>query len=192
MRKHRGDEEFVEFASVRGAHLLRTAYLLTGDRHLAEDLAQEALGKVFVAWRGVARIDNPAAYAQTVLVRTYISHRRRRSAGEVPHAALPETASQETDVALRMSLMDGLARLAAKDPPLIVLRYWEDRSVDETASALGLTAAAVRNQSSRALARLREVLGPRFRELADAEDTADPDAASSDSQTHEGTNYASA
>jgi RNA polymerase sigma-70 factor (sigma-E family) len=178
LKKQRGDEEFVEFASARGAHLLRTAYLLTGDWHLAEDLVQETLGKMFVAWRGAAAIDNPAAYVQTVLVRTHLSHRRRRSASELPHADVPESAARESDVALRMSLMDGLARLETKDRAVIVLRYWEDRSVEETAGALGMSAAAVRNQSSRALARLRGVLGPRFAELADgdADPDADPDA----------------
>lgn len=173
LKRQRGDDEFVEFATARGAHLLRTAYLLTGDWHLAEDLVQEALGKMFVAWRGVTAIDNPAAYVQTVLVRTYITHRRRRSAGELPHADVPEpeAAARELDVALRMTLMDGLARLDTKDRAVIVLRYWEDRSVDETAEALGLSAGAVRNQSSRALARLRDVLGPRFVELADSADS---------------------
>lgn len=168
LKHQRGDEEFVELATARGAHLLRTAYLLTGDWHLAEDLVQEALGKMFVAWRGSGAIDNPAGYVQTVLVRTYVSHRRRRSAGELPHANVPEPAARELDVALRMTLMDGLARLEARDRAVIVLRYWEDRSVDETAEALGLTAAAVRNRSLRALARLRDRLGPRFVELADS------------------------
>ena len=166
LKKQRGDEEFVELASARGAHLLRTAFLLTGDWHLAEDLVQEALGKMYVAWRGVAAIDNPAGYVQTVLVRTYLSYRRRASSGELPHAEVPESAAREPDLALRVSLMDGLARLETRDRAVIVLRYWEDRSVEDTAAVLGVSAAAVRNQSSRALAKLRAVLGPRFVELA--------------------------
>ncbi|GAA2036199.1 hypothetical protein GCM10009839_41340 [Catenulispora yoronensis] len=175
LKRQRGEQEFIELASARGAHLLRTAYLLTGDWHLAEDLVQETLGKMFVAWRGAGAIDNPAGYVQTVLVRTYLSYRRKRSSGELPQAEIPEAAARESDVALRMSLMDGLARLDSRDRAVIVLRYWEDRSVDETADALGLSAAAVRNQSSRALARLRAVLGPRFLELADDDGDSDAD-----------------
>lgn len=167
LKKQRGDEEFVELATARGAHLLRTAYLLTGDWHLAQDLVQEALGKMFVAWRGNGAIDNPAGYVQTVLVRTYVSHRRRRSTGELPHADVPESAARELDLALRMTLMESLARLEPRDRAVLVLRYWEDRSVEQTAEALGLSPAAVRNRSSRALARLRDLLGPRFVELAD-------------------------
>ena len=84
MRRSRTDE-FMEFASARSGHLFRSACLLTsGDVHLAEDLVQETLGRMYALWGRVSRIGNPAAYAQTVLVRTFLSHRRRRSATELP------------------------------------------------------------------------------------------------------------
>lgn len=76
-----GPPDFLEFATARGGHLFKTAYLLTGgDRHLAEDLVQEALSRLFVRWRRVCKVENPAGYAQTVLVNTFLSLRRRAAA----------------------------------------------------------------------------------------------------------------
>src|SRR5919206_1877303 len=80
------EAEFVELATARGAALFRTALLLTGDWHAAEDLVQETLGKLYVHWSRVARADDPAAYARTALVRTFLSSRRRRSSTERPRA----------------------------------------------------------------------------------------------------------
>ena len=152
-------EGFIEFATSCSGRLFRTAWLLTGDWHLAEDLVQETLGKVYRAWTRRSRPDDPAAYARTTLVRTFITQRRRRGSGERPTASLPEIAVPETDVALRVTLIEALARLDAKDRVVLVLRYWEDRSVEETAAELGLSAGAVRSRCFRALDRLRAVLG---------------------------------
>ncbi|MEW1696605.1 SigE family RNA polymerase sigma factor [Streptomyces sp. NPDC093249] len=167
MRQSRADE-FLEFASARSGHLFRSACLLTsGDTHLAEDLTQETLGRMYVLWGRTARIGNPAAYAQTVLVRTFLSHRRRRSATERPLGELPDRAPDDgQDPALRIALLDALAGLAPKDRAVVVLRYWEDRSVEETADALHVSSAAVRTRSSRALAKLRQRLGGTVGELA--------------------------
>lgn len=155
-----GDEEgFTDFAAACGGRLFRTAWLLTGDWHLAEDLVQETLGKVYRVWTTRRRPDDPIAYARTALVRTFITHRRRRGSGERPTDAVPELPGREPDVALRVTLLDALARLDAKDRAVLVLRYWEDRSVDETAAELGLSAGAVRSRCFRALDRLRDVLG---------------------------------
>ncbi|MEU6619590.1 SigE family RNA polymerase sigma factor [Streptomyces litmocidini] len=160
MRKSRADE-FLEFASARTGHLFRSACLLTsGDTHLAEDLTQETLGRMYALWGRMARIGNPAAYAQTVLVRTFLSHQRRRSATERPLGELPDRAPEHgEDPALRIALLDALAALAPKDRAVVVLRYWEDRSIEETAEALHVSSAAVRTRSVRALAKLRERLG---------------------------------
>ena len=68
--------------------MFRTAWLLTGDWHLAEDLVQETLGRLFVRWSTVAAADSPAAYAQTVLLRSYLGRRRRRSFHERPTEVL--------------------------------------------------------------------------------------------------------
>ncbi|GAB2443621.1 sigma factor [Streptomyces incanus] len=80
-----------DFAVARAGHLYRSACLLTaGDTHLAEDLVQETLGRVYVHWGRVSRVDNPAGYAQTVLTRAFLTHRRRRSSTERSTAVFPD------------------------------------------------------------------------------------------------------
>ena len=104
------------------------------------------------------RLENPAAYAQTALTRTFLSSRRKRSSTETPYADLPEgTAADHTDAAdLRLSLRHALADLAPVDRAVLVLRYLEDQPVDEVARLLDLSPGAVKNRSMRALARMRE------------------------------------
>ncbi|KRV48146.1 RNA polymerase subunit sigma-24 [Wenjunlia vitaminophila] len=160
------DEDFMEFATARGGPLFRTAWLLCGDWHLAEDLVQTALGKLYRSWRRARRADNLDAYARTVLVRTHISYGRRRSNGERPYAALPDQVAEQGDQALRVALLQGLAELPVKDRTVLVLRYWEDLSVEETAQQMGVSAGAVRTRSQRALHKLRTVLGDEARALA--------------------------
>ncbi|MBD9736369.1 SigE family RNA polymerase sigma factor [Streptomyces sp. H28] len=157
-----------DFATARAGHLYRSACLLTaGDTHLAEDLVQETLGRVYVRWGRVSRADNPAGYAQTVLTRAFLAHQRRRSSTERSTAVFPELpAAGADDPSLRLTLLDALARLPAKDRAVIVLRYWEDRSVRETADAMNVSSAAVRTRCVRALARLRELLGEELGEYA--------------------------
>ncbi|MET9604026.1 SigE family RNA polymerase sigma factor [Streptomyces sp. NPDC006512] len=170
MRQGRRDG-FREFAAGRSGHLYRSACLLaSGDTHLAEDLVQETLGRMYLLWGRISRIDNPAAYAQTVLVRAFLTHQRRRSAGERPLGEFPEPGGHQAagagDPLLRLTLLEALGRLAPKDRAVLVLRYWEDRSVEETADAMSVSSAAVRTRSSRALARLREQLGGSLAEFA--------------------------
>lgn len=168
MRQGRRDG-FREFAAGRSGHLYRSACLLTsGDTHLAEDLVQDTLGRMYLLWGRVSRIDNPAAYAQTVLVRAFLTHQRRRSTGERPVGELPESGAPAAggDPVLRLTLLQALGTLAPKDRAVLVLRYWEDRSVEETADAMNATSAAVRTRSSRALGRLREQLGGSLAEFA--------------------------
>lgn len=150
------EAEFTAFATARTPALYRSAWMLCGDRHTAEDLVQETLAKVYVAWR--RSLENPAAYAQTTLVRTFISRRRRRSSGELAYADLPEVAGHDpsSGVDLRMQLQEALGSLAPLDRAVVVLRYLEDLSVEEVAARLGLSAGAVKNRSMRALARMRE------------------------------------
>ncbi|MEU1159684.1 SigE family RNA polymerase sigma factor [Streptomyces sp. NPDC090075] len=160
-------EDYAEFAAARAGHMYRSACLLTaGDTHLAEDLVQEALGRIYVRWGRVSRVGNPAGYAQTVLTRTFLAHRRRFSSRERIRDSFPEAADADADPSLRLTLLDALAQLPAKDRAVVVLRYWEDRSVHETADALNVSSAAVRTRSVRALARLRELLGEDLAEYA--------------------------
>ncbi|MBT2369105.1 SigE family RNA polymerase sigma factor [Streptomyces sp. ISL-10] len=161
-------EEYREFATNRAAHLYRSACLLTsGDSHLAEDLVQETLGRMYLLWGRVSRIDNPAAYAQTVLVRCFLTYKRRRSATERPVGELPDAVRPSgDDPELRLALLGALGQLSPKDRAVVVLRYWEDRSIEETADAMNVSSAAVRTRAVRALARLREHLGGSLVDLA--------------------------
>ncbi|GAA4959539.1 SigE family RNA polymerase sigma factor [Yinghuangia aomiensis] len=161
-------DEFLEFATARSAQLFRTAWLLSGDWHLAEDLVQITLGKLYRSWKRVKAADSPDAYARTVLTRSYLSWRRRRSSTETAYGSIPEAAGRELDPALRMTLLKGLAQLSPKDRTVLVLRYWEDLSVEQTARQMGCSQGAVRNRTMRALERLRGVLGTDLQHLAAA------------------------
>jgi RNA polymerase sigma-70 factor (sigma-E family) len=162
----RDETEFTEFATASSPRLYRSALLLCGDRHLAEDLVQETLARVYVRMhRTLGRIENLQAYAQTALVRIFISSRRRRSSGEIAVDAVPETRTTAPDDDLRVTLGAALAALAPLDRAVIVLRYLDDRTVAEVATALGLSEGAVKNRSMRALERLRECLGATLPEL---------------------------
>ncbi|MDW4907109.1 SigE family RNA polymerase sigma factor [Streptomyces sp. ADMS] len=168
MRKVRADE-YAEFAAARAGHLYRSACLLTaGDTYLAEDLVQETLGRLYVNWGRVSRASNPAGYAQTVLTRTFLTHQRRRSSTERATDVLPDrpVPSAGADVTMRLTLVEALAQLPPKDRAVVVLRYWEDRSIEETAGAMNVTSAAVRSRCVRALARLRTLLGEELGEYA--------------------------
>ena len=156
-------DDFHGFAVSRSTALFRTAYLLTGgDWHMAQDLTQEALSRLFAAWKRVQQVDNPDAYARTVLVRLFISHKRKKSSSEVVTDAPGEVSAPGVDPALRVTLLAALGALNATDRAVVVLRYWEDRSVEDAAHLLGLSAGAVRNRSLRALAHLRNALGESF------------------------------
>lgn len=163
-------EDFTEFAHARAPHLYRSAWLLCGDAHRAEDLVQETLAKVFVRWhRRLAKpIDNPAGYAETTLVRTFISAQRRRSSHERPVEVLPDRGQVDGDADVRIALATALAELHPLDRAVLVMRYLDDVSVADTASRLGLSPGAVRNRSMRALDRLRSLLGTSLRDLIES------------------------
>lgn len=149
-------EDFDELVMATGRQLHRAALLLAGgDHHLAEDLLQTTYAKVYAAWRRVSRADDPVAYTRTVLTRTYLSHRRLKRSSERPSDQLPERAGVAPDSATRLDLMAALRELSPDDRVVVVLRYWLDRSVAETARELRLSETAVRTRSRRALARLR-------------------------------------
>lgn len=155
-----GSSEFAEFVRATGTQLHRAALLLTGDHHLAEDLTQTTYAKVYASWRRVSRADNPVAYARTTLLNTFLSHRRLRRSSELPSdLSVDEDGVPDGDPAVRMDLLAALATLPPQDRAVLVLRYWEDRSVADTARDLGLTETTVRTRSRRALQRLRPLVG---------------------------------
>ncbi len=170
MRSERQAEEFTAFVHATGRQLHHAAMLLTGDHHLAEDLTQATYAKVFVQWRRVSAAENPAAYARTTLLNTFLSHRRLRRNGERPvdlDAAAPSGATYAATPAVRdvepgerLDLLTALATLAPLDRAVVVLRYWEDRSVADTAADLGISESVVRTRARRALLRLRPLIDP--------------------------------
>ncbi|MGP3980828.1 SigE family RNA polymerase sigma factor [Streptomyces sp. KR80] len=152
--------DFEEFVAARGPRLLRMAWLLTGDAHLAEDLLQTALARVWPKWRRIAE-DSPEAYLRRVLINTHASWWGRRWRGEVPHGELPEAAAA-TDafagVDLEQSLAAAVRALPARQRAVVVLRYFEDLSVEDTAAVLGCAPGTVKSQAAKALRSLRAVL----------------------------------
>ncbi|MEY9878003.1 RNA polymerase sigma-70 factor (sigma-E family) [Streptacidiphilus sp. MAP12-33] len=165
--RRRDEESFLAFAAARSRSLFRSACVLcSGDQHLAEDLVQETLGRLYARWSRMRHVDNPAAYAQTVLVRTFLTYRRRRSNDELPTSTVPDAAqAAEPDAPLRVTLLGAMGQLSSQDRVVLLLRYWQDRSVEETAEILRIRPGAVRNRSMRALERLRDLLGCELAEL---------------------------
>ncbi|MFC4786922.1 SigE family RNA polymerase sigma factor [Nocardioides sp. MAHUQ-72] len=157
-RSDRLEAEFSEFVAARADQLYRNAYLLTGSSHSAEDLVQTALAKAYAAWGRVTRADDPVAYVHGVLIKSFLSERRRRSSSELPVERPADRAVTDDDPTDRAALMGALAQLAPVDRAVVVLRFWEDQSVARTASELGITEAAVKNRSLRALRALRGLL----------------------------------
>jgi RNA polymerase sigma-70 factor (sigma-E family) len=158
-------EEFIEFATVTSPRLRRTAFLLCGDWHTAEDLAQTTLVKVFASWRRINRKEAADTYATRTLVNTYLADRRRKRVGEVLTATLPERAIQPQTPEIRVGVLDALATLPSRARAVVVLRYWSDLSVDQVAAVLGCSAGNVKSQSSRALDKLRILLGDAAAEI---------------------------
>ncbi|HXS65225.1 MAG TPA: SigE family RNA polymerase sigma factor [Streptosporangiaceae bacterium] len=149
-------DEFAEFAETAAPRLRRTAFLLCGDWHTAEDLVQSALAKVFVAWRRIQRQDAAHAYATRTLLNCYLTDRRLKRPVEVLTDQLPEAPAVEWSTPeTRMVVLAALATLPPRARAIVVLRYWVDLSIEEVASLLDCSPGNVRSQSSRALARLR-------------------------------------
>ena len=156
--------EFRRYVAARSGTLWRQAYLMCGDRHHAEDLVQAALAKLYVKWKAVRRRDAVDAYTRRVLVRlcieqTHPRRRREQSVDTVPEPAAGSAGSAgSAAVEERAVLLEALARLAPGQRAVIVLRFWEDLSIEETASVLGCSTGTVKSQTARGLDGLREVL----------------------------------
>jgi len=147
------------FVEQQGGALLRLAYVLTGDRHRAEDLAQTALVDVYRHWRKVSAARDPQAYARRVLVNAHLSAHRRRWTRERPAPIDERDAGRVADpadaVAEREALRSRLAALAPRARTVLVLRYWADLDDAAIAEAMGIAPATVRATAARALATLR-------------------------------------
>jgi RNA polymerase sigma-70 factor (sigma-E family) len=154
------EDAFTAFVSARGAALRRTAYLMTGDWHEAEDVVQTALAKLYVAWPRVDAV-GAEAYVRRIVANVVVDGRRRSWKGERATAELPELVAQGPDLDERLVQLRALAAVPTDQRAVLVLRYWEDLSIEQVADLLGVPAGTVRSQTSRGLARLRDALGVR-------------------------------
>ncbi|MCY1141115.1 SigE family RNA polymerase sigma factor [Actinoplanes sp. Pm04-4] len=153
------DDDFVEYARASAGQLRRTAYLLCRDWDLAADLTQTTLARMFLHWPRISRRENPHAYARQVLSRAFLDHHRAKRSHEVVTSEFSDVPAAGEDPDLRLTLVDALGRIPPRDRAIVVLRYWEDLSVESVAEILGLPTGTVTSQSARSLARLRHLLG---------------------------------
>jgi RNA polymerase sigma-70 factor (sigma-E family) len=156
----RGSDEFTSFVVASQPRLRRTAYLMCGDWQLASDYVQEALLRVYRHWPKLHRDGRGYAYARKALVSVVIDDKRRRSSGEVPVAEVAEglaTTDSASASADRDLLSRCLARVPSRQRACLVLRYFDDLSVSDTAAVLGCSEGTVKSQTARGLVTLQAV-----------------------------------
>ena len=150
--------DFESFAGAVSPRLLRSARLLTGDRHLAEDLVQATLLKIYLRWSRSGSWDSPVAYAQRALYTTFCSWRGRRWSGEHSTGVLPDSAVPAVVGADAGAVDAALRDLPRRQRAVVVARFYDDLSVRQTAELLGIAEGTVKSQTARGLDRLRTVL----------------------------------
>ncbi|NYI44666.1 RNA polymerase sigma-70 factor (sigma-E family) [Nocardioides aromaticivorans] len=157
------EEEFVELVHAAWPALYRTAVLLVREHALAEDLVQTALARTYSNWHRIRDVGAAHGYARRALVTQTTSwYRRRSTRNERPTATLPERPAQGDTVSTvgeRVDVAAALAQLSPRQRAVVVLRFYDDLSVQETADALGVAPGTVKSQTSVALTRLRTLLG---------------------------------
>jgi RNA polymerase sigma-70 factor (sigma-E family) len=162
-RRDRREPEFTDFFGAHAAGLRRTAYLVVRDWHLAEDLTQQAMAKLYAAW-GRTRPATRLAYARRIVVNECLSHLRRRRPETVfetvPDLAAPTAGDPSLDLGRALEL------LPPRQRAIVALRFLEDLSVDEVARVLGVASGTVKSQTSRALDTLRRHLPDLAEELS--------------------------
>jgi RNA polymerase sigma-70 factor (sigma-E family) len=160
----RDPQAFADFVAARSAALHRAAFLMVGDAQLAQDLVQEALTKIYVAWPRLHDATNHAkveAYARKAITTTAIGWFRKKSWGERTAEVLPEgsQAGHSESVDERAWLWQALQELPVRQRAAIVLRFYEDLTEAQTAEAMGCAVGTVKSQVSAGLAKLRARLG---------------------------------
>ncbi|MFF0339885.1 SigE family RNA polymerase sigma factor [Kribbella sp. NPDC004875] len=158
------DREFVEFVEEAGEALRRTAFLVVGDRHRADDVVQDALYKLYLAWPKVRRVGNPFAYARRIVVNAAYDGRRRPWRREVAIADVPDQVDLDDFAnghAERDEVLEALRSLGPRQRACVVLRYYEDLSVEQTAEILGCSEGTVKSQAARGLDTLRRAIDRR-------------------------------
>ena len=160
-RRREKEAAFVEFATASQQSLFRQAWLLTGERAAAEDLVQSTLLRMYAVWLKPGRIENPRAYASTTMVRQVVASTRRNRREHVGLEDVREagTVDRPED---GITVIAALRELPPRTRAVIVLRFWEDLSVGQTAEALNITTGTVKSTTSKGLARLRVALGDAY------------------------------
>lgn len=171
----RHEQEFAEYFTARKDAVRRTAYLLCGDWHRADDLAQTAFVSLHRQWRKIRDHGALDAYVRRSVVRAMIDETRRPWRRERFVPELPDRTGPATDgdtvgetVATRSALLDGLRRVPPRQRAVLVLRFLEGLDVAATADTLGCSEGTVKSQTSRGLDTLREVLGDAMDDLRSA------------------------
>lgn len=153
------DEEFTEYVAARLPWLGRVAYLLCQDRHRAEDLVQTTITRLYVHWRRATAADNLDGYVHQILVRVYLSEQSTAWSRRVSvWPAVPANTAGPADLDAQLDLRSALAGLAPGQRAVIVLRYYCDLSVDQTAAILGCSVGTVKSQTARGLDALRRLV----------------------------------
>jgi RNA polymerase sigma-70 factor (sigma-E family) len=159
MRMRDRDTAFTEYFAARSGAMRSTAFLLCGDWHRSEDLVQVAFTKLYLHWNRVVRHEALDPYVRQVLIRTYIDDGRKAWwRREQPQAAAHERIAQPDPSDDRVMLVRALASVPLRQRAVLVLRYWEDLSVEETAAALRCSPGTVKSQAARGLATLRDLI----------------------------------
>ena len=161
MREHGTRADFEEFVVARQRHWLRTAYLLCGQWRLAEDLVQQVLEKLYVAWPRMHAVDRPDAYVRKAIVNAHLSEVRRPWRRERVTDEVPEDLYSEPGVDARIDLVRALRSVPPRQRMVLVLRFWEDLSVAETAELMSCADGTVKSQSAEGLRALRAALTDR-------------------------------
>ena len=146
-----------EFVAARIAALSRTAYLLTGDHHDAEDLVQTTLFKAARAWHRIT--GDPEPYVRRIMYNENVSRWRRRKVAEFPTSELPEplAADPDPDSDTKMELQRALRALTPRQRTMLVLRFFEDLTEQRTAALMGVSVSTVKSETRRALARMSQL-----------------------------------
>jgi RNA polymerase sigma-70 factor (sigma-E family) len=150
------DAAFTEYVAYRLPALRRLALLLCQDRHRADDVVQQAIIKAYVHWARASGADNTDAYVNAILVREFLHEQRSSWTRRVSVTdQLPESPILVADPDGQLDLQNAVTRLAPRQRAVLVLRYYCDLNIDQTAAALGCSTGTVKSQTARALAALR-------------------------------------
>ncbi|MEO3771720.1 SigE family RNA polymerase sigma factor [Micromonospora sp. B9E7] len=157
------DEAFAEYFAARSGAMRGTAYLLCGDWHRAEDLVQTAFVKLYLVWNRISRHEVLDNYVRQILIRTFLDERRRGwwrrervGGGNAEQVAAPDSPES------RLVLLQALASVAPRQRAVLVLRYWEDLSIEDVAALLECSPGTVKSQAARGLDTLRGLLAPTY------------------------------